>query len=67
MGAGYCCGVGAARAQIAQLQEQFRAEQAAAQSLVTAYEAKVRELEADAAAKAQWAIDTGQRLTAALD
>jgi SAM-dependent methyltransferase len=49
---------------IATLQQELAAEQAAANETVGRYEAKVGELEADIAAKVQWAVDTEKRLTA---
>jgi len=57
----------AALARIAAVQEELLAEQAAARAVVDQYEAKVRELEAENAAKTAWALDTEARLTAEID
>ena len=51
-------------AQIQQLQEEMEREQQAAEATASAYEAKVRELEQDVAAKVQWARDVEAALTA---
>jgi hypothetical protein len=47
---------------IAQLQDEFAAEQAAARDIAESYESKVRELEAENEAKTRWARDTEARL-----
>jgi SAM-dependent methyltransferase len=49
-------------ARIAQLQGEFAAEQAAAREVTEAYEAKLRELEAENEAKTRWALETEARL-----
>ena len=54
-------------ARIAELQVEFASEQAAACELAAAYEAKVRELEAENEAKTHWARDTESRLGRALE
>jgi SAM-dependent methyltransferase len=54
-------------ARIAQLQAEFAAEQAAAREVTEAYEAKVRELDAENEAKTHWAQETEARLSKALD
>ena len=51
---------------VADLQAELAAEQQAARDTVGQYERKIGELEQDAAAKAKWAIETEQRLTAEL-
>ncbi|MEP7361760.1 MAG: methyltransferase domain-containing protein [Acidobacteriota bacterium] len=48
---------------IAGLQHELLSEQAAASETVTRYEAKITELEADVAEKAQWAINAEKRLS----
>jgi SAM-dependent methyltransferase len=55
-----------ARAGIGQLEEALAEEQRHARATADAYDAKVRELEADIRAKAQWALDTEAALTAEL-
>ena len=57
----------AAQQRIVELQDQFAAEQKAALEVARNYEAKIVDLEADATAKAQWALDTEQRLTAEVE
>jgi SAM-dependent methyltransferase len=49
-------------ARIVQLQQEFAAEQAAGRELAEAYEAKVRELDAENEAKTRWALETEARL-----
>lgn len=49
-------------ARIAQLQAEFAAEQAAAREVTEAYEAKLRELDAENEAKTRWAQETEARL-----
>lgn len=56
----------AAQARIVQLQEEFRAEQAAAQETAAGYAAKVTQLEEENREKTQWALDTEARLAAEL-
>ena len=53
----------AAQQRIAALQDEFHAEQKAAQDLARNYEAKVAALERENLAKTAWAQDTEQRLT----
>lgn len=57
----------AAQARIAGLQDEFAAEQKAGLDLARSYEAKIGELEQDAQAKAEWAMDTERRLTAEIE
>jgi len=54
----------AAGQRIAQLQEEFAAEQKASAALAAAYAGKVGELENDLRTRTQWAIDTEERLSA---
>jgi SAM-dependent methyltransferase len=49
-------------ARILQLQAEFAAEQASAREVVEAYEAKVRELDAENESKTSWALETEARL-----
>ena len=49
-------------ARIVQLQQEFAAEQTAGRELAEAYEAKVRELDAENEAKTRWALETEARL-----
>jgi SAM-dependent methyltransferase len=53
-------------ARVVQLQGEITAEQVAAREMATAYESKLREVEADNAAKTKWALETEERLTAEL-
>jgi hypothetical protein len=53
-----------AQARIVELQDQFAAEQKAGLDVARTYEEKIGELELDARAKAEWAMDTERRLTA---
>jgi SAM-dependent methyltransferase len=54
-------------ARVAQLQDDFAAEQKAARELADAYELRVRELDAENEAKTRWALDTETRLGKELD
>jgi chromosome segregation ATPase len=56
----------AAGQRIAELQQELEREQAAARETVSAYEAKVSELDEENRKKTQWALDTEQRLGAEL-
>jgi SAM-dependent methyltransferase len=51
---------------IAQLQDELKAEQTAAQEIAAGYAAKVTELEEENRLKTQWALETDERLTADL-
>jgi SAM-dependent methyltransferase len=53
----------ASASRIGELQREFEAEQAASRAVVEAYEAKVRELEAENEVKTRWALDTDARLS----
>ena len=57
----------AANERICEVQAQFAAEQQAALDVVRAYDAKVNDLEAENAAKTQWAFDTEARLTSEIE
>jgi hypothetical protein len=52
---------------VAQLQDELKTEQAAAQQTASAYAAKVAELEEDNRAKTSWALDTEARLSSELE
>jgi SAM-dependent methyltransferase len=52
-----------AKRRVAQVQEELSAEQAAGRELAEQYNQKIAALEADLAARAQWAIDIEARLT----
>lgn len=54
------------RARVAELQNELAGEQTAATEVVAGYEAKVRELDAENRAKAEWAMETEARLSAEL-
>lgn len=56
----------AAYTRVSGLQDELAAQQAAANTMAAGYEARLAELEEDLAAKARWAIETEQRLTAEL-
>jgi SAM-dependent methyltransferase len=56
----------AAQQRIVELQDEFQAQQERAAQVVTAYNAKVAELEAENREKTQWALDTERRLNADL-
>lgn len=60
--AGLCQELEQRGARIEQLQAEFAAEQAAAREVTEAYEAKVRELDAENEAKTRWALETEARL-----
>jgi ubiquinone/menaquinone biosynthesis C-methylase UbiE len=51
---------------ITQLQEEFKAEQAAAATVIAQYENKIVELQDENLRRTQWALETEARLTAAL-
>lgn len=57
----------AAQQRIAQLQDEFQAEQRAARELAASYETKVKELENENLIKTTWAQETESRLTAELE
>ena len=54
------------RARVAAVQDELEQAQAAARKMADSYAAKVKDLEADARAKAQWALDIEARLTGEL-
>lgn len=56
-----------AQERIVELQNDFASEQAAGLETARKYEAKVTELEAEAARRAEWALDTERRLTAEIE
>jgi SAM-dependent methyltransferase len=55
-----------AQARVVEVQDAFAAEQQKAIEMAAAYDAKIRELEADIQAKTEWAHETERRLTAEL-